>query len=40
MAEGQYTHSEILSQPEVWADVLDVVQERQQEIAARWRLAT
>jgi glucosamine--fructose-6-phosphate aminotransferase (isomerizing) len=37
MAKGQYTYSEIMSQPDVWTDVLEVMKGRTQETAKRWR---
>jgi glucosamine--fructose-6-phosphate aminotransferase (isomerizing) len=37
MTAGQHTYSEIMSQPQVWAEVLAETQSRAQEIAQRWQ---
>jgi glucosamine--fructose-6-phosphate aminotransferase (isomerizing) len=34
---GRYTLSEIMSQPEVWALVLDAYEQRQEEVLVRWQ---
>lgn len=37
MTAGRHTYSEIMSQPQVWAEVLAATQARAPEIAQRWR---
>jgi glutamine---fructose-6-phosphate transaminase (isomerizing) len=40
MSAGQYTHQEIMSQPEVWEQVLEASGDYAQEAARRWREAS
>ncbi len=36
--KGQFTRDEIMSQPEVWADVLDAFMNEQPQVEERWKL--
>ncbi len=37
MANGQFTYSEILSQPDVWREVLDIIRKSEPEISRQWQ---